>query len=375
MDRAVFLAIMIWWHARAAEQGSVQMDLAIKGKTTPRLQREGGISTFLTHSFIDYLQHIGVDINTMYEPALIKAATASGGRVPIADCQMLLEHAINELNDPNLVLKMAERTQLKHFGLFGFAAMSSRTLNDAANMLLRFQSVIADVNTVQRHDRGDQVELHWLPHLGPPSPLCMQHGLGCWMVTARHLTHRSDLVADAHFSFARPDDLTVYQRVFGGALHFNAPVTKLEFPQSYMALPVAQSDPSTHSLLMGQLEKAFYALSHNGFVQRLTEHVAKHLSSNRVGIRQVAAAFGMSPRTLQYQLNADGYGYRNLLERIRQEHAEHYLAQTDLSLNEIAFMLGYSEQSPFQNAFKRWTGMSPGEFRKANEARASGYST
>ncbi len=346
------------------------MDLAMKAKTAPpRLQREGGISTFLSHSFIDYLQHIGIDVTAMFEPALIKAATEAGGRIPIADCQVLLEHAIAELKDPNLILKMAERTQLKHFGLFGFAAMSSRTLNDTTNMLLRFQSVIADVNTVQRHDRGDQVELHWLPNLGPPSPLCMQHGLGCWVVTARQLTNRPDLVADAYFSFARPLDLSVYQRVFGGALHFNAPVTKLVFSQSYLTLPVAQSDPSTHSLLMGQLEKAFYALSHNGFVQRLTEHVAKHLSSNRVGIRQVAEAFGMSPRTLQYQLNADGYGYRNLLERVRQQHAEHYLAQTDLSLNEIAFMLGYSEQSPFQNAFKRWTGMSPGEFRKSNERR------
>lgn len=349
------------------------MDLVIKGKqAAPRLQREGGISTFLSHSFLDYLQYVGVDVSQMFEPALIRAATEAGGRIPIADCQMLLEHAIQELNDPDLVLKMAERTQLKHFGLFGFAAMSSRTLNDTTNMLLRFQSVIADVNTVERFDREGQVELHWLPNLGPPSPLCMQHGLSCWVVTARQLTNRPDLVADAYFSFREPADLTNYQRLFGGALHFNQPVTKLVFPQAYLTLPVAQSDPSTHSLLIGQLEKVFYALSHNSFVQRLTEHLAKHLSSNRVGIRQVAEAFGMSPRTLQYQLTADGYGYRSLLERIRQEHAEHYLSQTDLSLNEIAYMLGYSEQSPFQNAFKRWTGMSPGEFRKNNESRVGG---
>ena len=94
------------------------------------------------------------------------------------------------------------------------------------------------------------------------------------------------------------------------------------------------------------------------------KYLTAHLASNEVSINDVATAFGTSPRTVQNRLTEFGYGFRALLEQIRQEQAEHYLSTTDLSLNEIADLLGYSEQSPFQNAFKRWTGESPGSFRK-----------
>jgi AraC-like DNA-binding protein len=73
----------------------------------------------------------------------------------------------------------------------------------------------------------------------------------------------------------------------------------------------------------------------------------------------------MSIRTLQYHLDRDNWGYREFLNQIRHDQALHYLRTTNLSLAEIADLVGYSEQSPFQNAFKRWTGQSPGEFRKS----------
>jgi AraC-like DNA-binding protein len=289
----------------------------------------------------------------------------AGSRIPISHWQTMFEQAIAHMGDPDLPLKVAEQIQPKHLGVFGFAAMSSRTLKDVATLLLRYEKLVDDGNATQLVENGNQIELHWLPLLGPPSPIFMQQSLACWTVIARQLTACPTIRCDAHFSFKQPARLEIYQRVFGGGLFFGEPITKLVFNKSVLTLPVTQCDLTTHNMLMIQVEKTLQSLNQSDFLQKLREYISTHLASNQVSIRDVASAFGISVRNVQYQLSAQGIGYRHLLETIRQEHAEHYLNNTDISINEIAFLLGYSEQSPFQNAFRRWTGESPRRFRKS----------
>lgn len=327
-------------------------------------KREGGVNPSLVRSFFEYAESVGLDPAVLFEPMLVAAVRESNAKVPIAACQMIMEHLMAETHDPDFALKIAEFVKIRHYGIVGFAALSSKTLNDAITLMLRFYPLITESNTAKRVECGDLIELHWLPYLGPGTSLSKQHSMASWAVMARQLTARPDLTGAAYFSFKQPDRIDAYQRIFGPELYFDQPETKLVFGRWIAELPIAQSDPPTHNLLMAQVEKAFQALSQSTLLQNIVAYITAHLASNSTGIHQVAAALGMSSRTLQYQLSADGYAYRDLLERIRQEHAEHYLKHTDMSLNDIAYALGYSEQSPFQKAFKRWTGQAPGEYRK-----------
>jgi AraC-like DNA-binding protein len=85
----------------------------------------------------------------------------------------------------------------------------------------------------------------------------------------------------------------------------------------------------------------------------------------RVSLARVAKSMALSPRTLQSRLDGEGTSCKQILDDVRKELALGYLERDDLSLSEIAFLLGYSEQSAFNHAFKRWTGHSPGEHKRA----------
>lgn len=337
-------------------------------KNKPTMQPASGtVSTFYARGLLDYLQYIDLNPNVIFDAAFIAELNDSGSRIPISRWQMMFERAIAYTGDSELPMKVAAQLRPQHLGMLGFAIMSSRTLADVVAILLRFEQLVDDVNTTHLVENGDDIELHWLPLLGPSLPFFMQQSLVCWAVIARQVTAQPTIICDVHFRFEAPQNIDIYQRIFGGNIYFNASVTKLVFHKSVLALPITLCDPATNSLLMTQVEKQLQSLTQPDFVQQLRAHLLANLASNQVSITDVAAAFEISPRTLQYQLNNYGLGYRSLLEQIRQERAEHYLRTTDLSLHEIAFLLGYSEQSPFQNAFRRWTGESPGCFRKNAE--------
>lgn len=333
-------------------------------KKKQAIQPDGTVSTLYASVLLDYLHSIDLNPATLFEPAILAQLNESGGNILISQWQMLLEQAITYTGDVDLPLKVAEKFRPKHFGMLGFVFMSCQTLGGVADILWKFGQLIAEINDIQLIENGDYFEAHWIPHLGPLLPTFMQQSLVAVAVMAREITSTPTIKYDVHFSFQQPTNIEIYQRIFGGKIYFDAPITKLVAPKSILALPITFSDSATNSVLLTQVEKKLKSINQPNFLHQLREYLKAHLARNQVSINDVATAFGMLPRTLQNRLSEFGYGYRNLLEQIRQEQAEHYLSQTDLSLNEIADLLGYSEQSPFQNAFRRWTGESPGSFRK-----------
>jgi AraC-like DNA-binding protein len=99
--------------------------------------------------------------------------------------------------------------------------------------------------------------------------------------------------------------------------------------------------------------------------QEVRESLIQLLPSGHIDQETVAQKLYRSRSTLQRQLGAEGTTYREILESTRQALAEKYLHASEYTQAEIAFMVGFSDQSNFARAFKRWTGMSPGEYQKA----------
>lgn len=336
-------------------------------KNKQAIESDGTVSTLYAGVLLDYLYSIDLNPATVLEPAILAKLNESGENILISQWQMLLEQAMAYTGDVDLPLKVAEKFRPKHFGMLGFIFMSCQTLRDIADILWKFGQLIAEINDIQLIENGDYFEARWIPHLGPRLPTFMQQSLVAVAVMAREITSTPTIKYDAHFSFPQPDNIETCQQIFGGTIYFDAPITKLVAHKSILDLPIALSDPATNSVLLTQVEKKLQSVTQPDFLQQLREYLIAHMTDNHVAITDVATAFGISPRTVQNRLNDYGYGFRNLFEQIRQEQAEHYLSQTDLSLNEIAALIGYAEQSSFQHAFRRWTGESPGSFRKNTE--------
>ncbi|MFC6628611.1 AraC family transcriptional regulator [Acinetobacter beijerinckii] len=324
------------------------------------------MSSVYVRALLDYLINIGIDPKNLFDNDLISAIHAQDRRISIPDWQRMFEKSIAFTNDSNLPLKVAEIQEPRYLGMLGFAAMSSRTLGDAISILVRFEQLVDDVNSVHLVEKNHLIELHWIP-LSASSPIFMQLSLACWIILARILTKQPTLECEAHFSFKKPLNLEAYYRIFGDAVSFEAESTKLVFDKSWLNLPITLFDSVTNHLLIGQAEEMLRTKNQPDFLKDLNRYLSANLATNQVTISEAANALNLTPRTLQFKLHELGLGYRTLLEKIRHEHAERYLKHTDLTLNEISFLLGYLEQSSFQNAFKRWTGKSPGSFRKSFE--------
>ncbi len=294
----------------------------------------------------------------------------SDAAIPVDRWLGLLEQAIAASGDPDLPLKIGESFRVKHLGLFGYVMMTCNTLREVVAQNRRYVRLIGGIGGSRLVECGATAELHCEWAESSPSPAIEAIFLAATANLSRWLSERHDLRWDACFRYERPGDLHQYERIFGGAIHFAEPVTKLVFPAWYLDLRVAMANPELHSLVVAQAEERLgQHPAEPGFLSGVKTAIARDLATCRVSLAGVAAALRVSPRTLHRRLEEYECSFRDVVHEVRRARAEAYLQSPAISLAEVAFLLGYSEQSTFQHAFKRWTGETPGEFRARHPLR------
>ncbi|MBE3639471.1 helix-turn-helix domain-containing protein [Mangrovicoccus algicola] len=142
---------------------------------------------------------------------------------------------------------------------------------------------------------------------------------------------------------------------------------ELHYDAATLALPLEEHDPDLlrHLERYGRMLLEESPRAEEGLRHRVERAVLSRLSGGAPSLAATAQDLGLSTRTLTRRLQEQGLGYRELVEEVRRRKALLMLADRGLSLAEIAFLLGYAEQSSFSTAFRRWTGRSPGAFRAA----------
>jgi AraC-like DNA-binding protein len=191
----------------------------------------------------------------------------------------------------------------------------------------------------------------------------MQLALASWAAVGRQLSGQPQAF-EAHFTFAEPEHAEVCQAIFGRPAKFSQPVTRLVFERAFLDQPVMSGDSQTNQILLQKAEEQLLLAGDSETVYRVRQRIGANLSSGRLSVESVADELGVSTRTLQQQLTRDGSSFRKLLHEAQFQRAKAYLSDPAVSVSEVATLLGYSEQSPFQHAFKNWAGMTPGAYRK-----------
>src|SRR5262249_30331159 len=148
-------------------------------------------------------------------------------------------------------------------------------------------------------------------------------------------------------------------------LEFAAEANGLVLSHAVLGLPILTSDPPLLSLLDQHAEQSLAArASPSRLLGRVRQSVRDNLRRESPSLETIAAALKMSPRTLQRRLGEEGASFQQLVDSVREELARVHVGQGKMTLAEIAFELGYAEQSAFLRAFKRWTGLTPTEFKR-----------
>ena len=145
----------------------------------------------------------------------------------------------------------------------------------------------------------------------------------------------------------------------------------VEFEASVMATPMPGADAVLRGILERYLRADLDRLDPlRAFADRARAAIVRGLSEGNADLSHVAKALELSPRVLQKRLHEAGTSFQDLLDRVREEAARRYLVRPDITVAGTALLLGYSDVTAFHRAFKRWTGLTPGGFRR--RARGTG---
>ncbi|MDF3931833.1 AraC family transcriptional regulator [Pseudomonas citronellolis] len=286
-------------------------------------------------------------------------------RIPQDDMSRLWQRAVELSGNPAIALNMA-RVHTPAFPVLGYALMSSRNLAEGFERLERYQRIIAEGADVsfRRQPEGClfSVQVHG-DRLLPPrqsaeSSLAGMIGLVRW-ITGRHIRP-----LDVRLAGEPPQDPTPYQALFEAPLSYGHGQCALLFSHADMTAPLPTANAELarlHDRFAGEYLARFES---SRFSHQTRQVLCRLLPQGEPRREVVAEILHLSERTLQRRLQEEGGSYQQLLDDTRRELAQQYLATPHMTLLEIAYLLGFSEPSNFFRAFRRWFGVTPGEYRE-----------
>ena len=190
--------------------------------------------------------------------------------------------------------------------------------------------------------------------------LSMWHHFISWLIGTR-----LDLKA-AYFRFPKPDDSYHYETLFQSEIKFDQHDHAIVFPARFLDYPIVQNDETLRSFLQTAPYQLIVMVDND---QSLTSQVVallgKDFSRELPSSEEVAFKLNMSVSTLRRRLSEEETSYQKIKDQCRMKAAVNYMDSPQLSINDVAALMGFDEPSAFFRSFKKWTGMTPGEYRKS----------
>jgi AraC-like DNA-binding protein len=264
----------------------------------------------------------------------------------------------------------SRRMKAGSFAMLVHSVLGCRTLGQALERSLRFYGLILDdvAATLVRDEAEASVILRErtaeAPKIfGHEVLLMLVHGVACWLVGRRIPIVR------AQFRYAEPAHSNEYQVMYSTDLRFGAPHTSIVFRADYLDLPLVQDEHSVKDFLRTAPESILVKYKNGSSLSaRIRRRLRQMLPGDVPDFEALATELNMTTATLRRRLHEEGASYQEIKDQLRRDLAIGYLSHSQRSVMDIALELGFSERSAFHRAFRKWTGASPGEFRRGLSA-------
>ena len=189
------------------------------------------------------------------------------------------------------------------------------------------------------------------------------YGVSCWLIGRRISILRTE------FSYPEPVHSAEYRLMYCADLSFNRPNTAIAFDASFLDLPVVQNERTTKEFLRTAPESILLKYKNgSSLAARVRRRLRQFLPGEVPDFEGLADELNMTPATMRRRLHEEGESYQSIKDQLRRDLAISYLSHSSRSVMDIALELGFSERSAFHRAFRKWTGASPGEFRRTLQA-------
>ncbi|GAB4531597.1 MAG: AraC family transcriptional regulator [Haliangiales bacterium] len=294
------------------------------------------------------------------------ALIAPDAMVPAELVYRHLELVASRVEIESFVVALARAHSVSSMGVLGFAIKSAASVRAALSRLRRYQhltNTLAAFDVLEHTPRAVLVEQRFGPvSLG--QLLATEVSLLTTVQIWRGLL--GDEIAPSALYVRRDDvDTGPYQDFCRCPIYVGAERGRFEFDASWLDLPIASADADMAVYFDHTLDKmAQSSQQQPELVTAVRQVLARALPDGLPAVREVASAVGMSVRTLQRRLKAEGSSFASVVDQVRVDLATAYLENRALTISEVAYLLGYAEASSFSRAFRRWHGDSPEGYRQ-----------
>ncbi len=311
-------------------------------------------------------RHHGLDTTALLASAELTPAALEkpGARFPAQQFAPLLERLAQTTASPLIALRLGEVTQPRMLGSIGFLMSSAATLQDAYQVLIDYLPLLFEGAALQLEQT---LEGSWLTlELNDSARKPTEYFLACLANWPRWLTGHQIPIQRLELTFAAPDDPHAWQRFFAAEVLFDAPHNRLLLSTDYLSLACLDANNEMHQLHREFADSLLSSSAQRSALIAQTRHlIRRQLADGEGCVRrdQIADAVNLSLRTLQRKLGQLGTSFQDVYDQTRREQCLQLIQRGQLSFGEIAFQLGFSNQSAFQKAFKRWMGVAPSHYR------------
>jgi AraC-like DNA-binding protein len=321
------------------------------------------VTARFTHGVIAAARRQGVAIALPLEQALAEGRRRVGAQQQDELWSTLCAGA----TDPLLALTLGADMQAGHLDIVGLLLLSCDTLGDGLEVLTEYAPIIGDMARFETSSQGDSVTLQYLPEYSVCRAQRVEAALGCVVSLARWMTNgrfRPTELAFVHAPLAAPER---YENILQCPVRFGADSNCVTMAASELQHGLIQAGSELHAQLRQLADDMLGSLQQGGVSARVQQLIREH---PRWGKERIGEQLGMSGRHLNRKLAAEAISFKGLREALLYDLAVKALRQGETTVA-VSVRLGFSDESAFARAFRRWSGQTPAQFARSGPPAAA----
>lgn len=327
----------------------------------------------LTRLAYAYAKANGIDPRSLLKKAnlTLHQIKDTNLRLSVYDQIKFLNLAANALQDDLLGFRIAQTPDLRELGFLYYVSSSSEILGDALQQLARYAS-IANEGVALKYfgERHCGIALRYVGVSRHLDRHQIEFFVTVLVRLCRQLTGIRLVPTHVKLAHRRDGGCPEMTEFFGDKVEFDAAVDEVLFAPASRDMPVVSADHHLNKILIGYCEEALSRRprKRGPFRSSVENAIVPLLPHGKARANEVSRRLGVSQRTLARRLSSEQMSFSSVLENLKIDLAERYLADEALSISQVAWLLGYQEVSSFTHAFKRWTSKTPRQMRTQNAA-------
>jgi AraC-like DNA-binding protein len=333
--------------------------------TIPFTSFEPKIAIQPVRSLINYCERSGLLRTDLLKATSLVESQLNDSRllIDVRRYEDLYRYASKALSDDTLGFKYGQIFEPDRWGVLGYIALTSQNIAAAIEAQYRFQSLSGNMGTPIKVSHSRVTTLQWVPAYNCSHHLTEQIIAGL-ISLSRVLTNDNNYApSKVFFTHKCQSNRHIYEDYFQCSVSFESEYNGILLDNSALEARLTKSETELNNVLYQHAQAMLDHQTSSTPMEVIKDYVIKTLPSHVPDIKEVAKYLDLSIRSAQRKLHEHGTSFSQVLDAIRKELALTYLRQTHNSVLYVSERLGFSEQSAFQRAFKRWTGTTPRRYR------------